>query len=140
MGAEMFEQNAKGSTLVEAYNRAVQDAFYESGHDSYNGTISTTSDVVDVSACFPKGTTEKTKENLCHRSLLVDPDPKMWDAKTKKYVSAPENKTRALKGLSPAHRKIVKELASKGVEKWEAAGGFKCKTGQWWYLYGWAAS
>jgi len=44
MGAHTFSVHIDGDiTAEEAYNIAVEDAIYEYGHDSYNGTISTTS-------------------------------------------------------------------------------------------------
>ena len=44
MGATDFGNLAVGryKTASEAYNSLVEDALHDSGHDSYNGTISTT--------------------------------------------------------------------------------------------------
>tara|TARA_R110002153_G_scaffold38297_9_gene111337 strand:+ start:5381 stop:5722 length:342 start_codon:yes stop_codon:yes gene_type:complete len=44
MGACTFETTEIGryKNANEAYSEAVEEAFYEEGHDSYNGTISTT--------------------------------------------------------------------------------------------------
>ena len=44
MGAENFTMLKIGvfKTAKDAFNEAVDDALYEHGHDSYNGTISTT--------------------------------------------------------------------------------------------------
>jgi len=42
MGASNISQVIYGKTLADAYNNACQEATYEHGHDSYNGTISTT--------------------------------------------------------------------------------------------------
>ena len=54
MGATNFEIKRRGKTLTNAYNDAVADAIYESGHDSYNGTISTTNGIVDKTASFKR--------------------------------------------------------------------------------------
>lgn len=44
MGSTNFEDVVRGENDVgRAYDRAVQQALHEEGHDSYNGTISTTS-------------------------------------------------------------------------------------------------
>ena len=43
MGAHNFHDQAYGATAQEAYKEAVESAYYEYGHDPYNGTISTTS-------------------------------------------------------------------------------------------------
>jgi len=48
MGAHNFEDQAYGATAVEAFNTAVADAEYESGHNAYNGTISTNYDFIMV--------------------------------------------------------------------------------------------
>jgi hypothetical protein len=42
MGACDFFTIAAGKDLLDAYNNAVEQAIFEHGHDSYNGTISTT--------------------------------------------------------------------------------------------------
>jgi hypothetical protein len=42
MGACDFTTIGIGKDLRDAYRNAVEDALYECGHDSYNGTISTT--------------------------------------------------------------------------------------------------
>ena len=42
MGAHTIATVGYGKTPSEAYNRAVDDAQWEDGHDPYNGTISTT--------------------------------------------------------------------------------------------------
>ena len=44
MGATIFGNLAVGryKNASEAYSNLVEDALYDSGHDSYNGTISTT--------------------------------------------------------------------------------------------------
>lgn len=41
MGATEFEDYGFGKTAEVAFNGCVREAHYESGHDSYNGTIST---------------------------------------------------------------------------------------------------
>lgn len=43
MGACDFKTLAAGKDLKDAFKNAVNAALYEHGHDSYNGTISTTS-------------------------------------------------------------------------------------------------
>lgn len=42
MGAHNFHVDAYGETADEAYREAVDEAWYDYGHDPYNGTISTT--------------------------------------------------------------------------------------------------
>lgn len=54
MGACSFTTRASGNTMSEAYRNAVDDAETEYGHDSYNGTISTTSGFVDVTQDFKR--------------------------------------------------------------------------------------
>jgi hypothetical protein len=54
MGAHNFYTVSHGSTINEAYRSAVDTAHYEYGHDAYNGTISTTSGVVDKTSEFKR--------------------------------------------------------------------------------------
>lgn len=54
MGASWFEITAYGNSLREAYSNAVEDAEQESGHDSYNGTISTTHTIDDLTDQFKR--------------------------------------------------------------------------------------
>lgn len=42
MGACNFIEFGRGKTKEEAFDRLVDDALWEHGHDPYNGTISTT--------------------------------------------------------------------------------------------------
>ena len=48
MGATLIEVRSRGKSMLDAYNNAVEDAVYENGNDSYNGTISTTNGVTDI--------------------------------------------------------------------------------------------
>lgn len=41
MGAQAFRHTAEGTSIREVFDRLVQDAIYEHGDRSYNGTIST---------------------------------------------------------------------------------------------------
>jgi hypothetical protein len=54
MGASWFEIRATGNSAREAYNSAVENAEQESGHDSYNGTISTTHTFDDLTVNFKR--------------------------------------------------------------------------------------
>lgn len=47
MGGTSFENEYRGTaSMADAYRELVEQAFYEQGHDPYNGTISTTSGVI----------------------------------------------------------------------------------------------
>ena len=52
MGASLIEVRGQGSSITDAYKSVVEDAIYEHGNDSYNGTISTTNGVKDVTKQF----------------------------------------------------------------------------------------
>jgi len=106
MGASWFQQVGYGKTLNDAYNSACEEAEVEYGHqEGYNGTISTTSGVRDIteeykrskldlekfvrskvemlnkrdccSICLqePVGNKNKTKSQVEH---LVTPGTKKW--------------------------------------------------------------
>ena len=61
MGASFFRTSQRGKSLLDAYKDAVHYAEEEYGHDSYNGTISTTHGVID-----------KTNEFKTSRKTLTD--------------------------------------------------------------------
>jgi len=72
MGATLIEVNSRGFSMREAYNTAVEDAIYEEGNDPYNGTISTTNGIVDITKEF-KSSGKILKEYadyLCENSKL----------------------------------------------------------------------
>ena len=55
MGASWFQVTAYGNSLREAYNNAVEDAEEYSGHqEGYNGTISTTHTIDDLTDQFKR--------------------------------------------------------------------------------------
>lgn len=54
MGASWFEMTAYGKSLSDAYTNAVAEAEVESGNDSYNGTISTTHTIDDLTDQFKR--------------------------------------------------------------------------------------
>ena len=54
MGAETFYEKIKSNSMTQGYRDAVENAQFEAGHDSYNGTISTTSGYKDVTNDFKR--------------------------------------------------------------------------------------
>jgi hypothetical protein len=62
MGSHDFSDLAFGKTAFAAYTDAVRNAQYEHGHEPYNGTISTTSGVLEIS--IPKGWSSDEWESL----------------------------------------------------------------------------
>ena len=52
MGACLIELTSSGASMADAYRNAVEEAVYEHGNDSYNGTISTTVGCVDKTKDF----------------------------------------------------------------------------------------
>ena len=54
MGASWFETSARGKSISDAYNDLREEAETQSGHDSYNGTISTTIGCTDLTANFKR--------------------------------------------------------------------------------------
>ena len=62
MGAHNITTTSMGVSMADAYRNAVDDALYEEGHNSYNGTISTTDGFIDKTNEYKK-------------------DPENWDEK-----------------------------------------------------------
>jgi hypothetical protein len=54
MGACSFTTSSYGKSISEAYSNAVADAVHEYGTDAYNGTISTTNGVRDMTSEFKR--------------------------------------------------------------------------------------
>ena len=54
MGASWFEITGSGRSLDSTYNSICESATIESGDDSYNGTISTTHGVSDITAQYKR--------------------------------------------------------------------------------------
>lgn len=74
MGGIDFRCKAFGKTVNEAYNNAVEDAETEYGQDSYNGTISTTDGLEDVTDKYKKSgkTMEKFIDEVLSRANKRD--------------------------------------------------------------------
>ena len=77
MGASNFSNVIMGKyTPSEAYRVLVEDALYESGHDPYNGTISTTHGFTDLTKEAPRYGTkafDKWEDNvLCNDKFGVE--------------------------------------------------------------------
>jgi hypothetical protein len=136
MGASNFVDVIAGDSVEDAYRKAVAQAYWEYGHDSYNGTISTTHGVVDVNGLFPVDMPDDKKMKLADVSLNYGNDLMAWNEELSKLVKVTDDEQ--LAGFSSSEREIVKKLASKGIEKWEKCGGFKLQTGEY-YFFGWAA-
>jgi hypothetical protein len=108
MGGASFDVEIRGEglSMQDAYNQAVQEALYESGHNPYNGTISTTSGVI-VAPDLPKReplTFEEASAHLQHQDESGEwvcwwdrePSPRKWDAAWAIPLAAgppPENPT-----------------------------------------------
>jgi hypothetical protein len=54
MGATQFIDTTRAYSMGEAYDQLVEDAVNEYGHDSYNGTISTTQGFKDITSEWKK--------------------------------------------------------------------------------------
>lgn len=83
MGSHDFYQSAHGASASEAYRKAVDMAIWHSGHDPYNGTISTTDGIRMV----PPDVPIDEKEDWCLENTdkwgacgcWQDPDdPTLW--------------------------------------------------------------
>jgi len=129
MGATNFFTYGKGKDIKTAYRQAVDNAYYKSGHDSYNGTISTTQGAIDVTSMFPPRTTQKSKKMVMARVL---PMMDLWDDDYAK---------RLLKELTPAMRPVVKKIAfceKDKISKWGPCLGCRLDKTIWVFV-GWAA-
>jgi hypothetical protein len=106
MGACSFTTSSYGKSMSEAYNNAVEDATHEYGNDAYNGTISTTRGVRDVTAEFKRsglGINEFINKNI---------------EKCEKWGSAWGICTTEPKINKNKIKSSVEHIVEKGTKKW----------------------
>jgi hypothetical protein len=106
MGASLIELKSSGASMREAYNNVVQDAIYEHGNDSYNGTISTTSGVTDMTREF-----RSSGKSLGDFAYYLY-ENNNWGAAVGICISEPVVNTNKIKTQ-------VKTTPQKGTRKWE---------------------
>jgi hypothetical protein len=106
MGATDFSIQRRGTSLVEAYQQAVEDAVSENGTDSYNGTISTTHGVIDKTNEFKASKlniNQFIEQNIdkCHK----------WGSAWGVCIEEPiQNKNKV--------KSKVNNIVEKGTKKW----------------------
>lgn len=106
MGACSFHTTSYGKSISEAYSNAVADAVSEYGTDAYNGTISTTNGVRDMTSEFKrsgKSLNEFINDN-------IDKFNK-WGACGGICIEEPKTNTNKIKTS-------VEHKVSKGTKKW----------------------
>lgn len=169
MGACTFIQTAIAKDLETAYRNAVRQAEYDHGHDSYNGTISTTSGVHLFTTTAKQLKDEITAKIARARAKVQDEN-----RRAKLYKRGSDRKRRHQYNAEDAKREVANLVAAKKnlkssdpysiasalidldkVEKWGCAGaieitgkrakemkaarGYKGKRVKVFVLFGWAA-
>ena len=125
MGASWFEITAYGNSLREAYSNAVQDAEQESGHDSYNGTISTTHTIDDLTAQYKRSKksfneytrlqVDKLNKRDCAGICILDPIVNKNKTKTQvEHVVTPGTKKWVLKYVVQRGDHVIGSWNTKG--------------------------
>lgn len=106
MGACSFQTTSYGKSISEAYSNAVADAVSEYGTDAYNGTISTTNGVRDMTSEFKrsgKSLNEFINDNIDKFSK--------WGACGGICIQEPKINSNKIKSK-------VEHIVSKGTKKW----------------------
>lgn len=106
MGAEAFITRQRGMNASEAYTNAVQEAESEFGRDAYNGTISTTSNFLDVTSVYRKSGME--------RRVFID---YQLEKASKRQCYAIEEEA-PIKNNNKI-KSVVEHTVVKGTSKWE---------------------
>jgi hypothetical protein len=106
MGATTFQFKQRGYTLEEAYSSAVEDAIDEYGNDNYNGTISTTQGVRDVTKEF-KASGKSVQQYI---DDVIDDIPKRGTARAI-CIEEPKDDVGKIKTK-------VEHIVTPGTKKW----------------------
>jgi hypothetical protein len=106
MGATTFQFKTRGYTLLEAYDSAVEDAIDEYGNDNYNGTISTTRGVRDVTKEF-KASGKTIQQYI---DSVIEDIPK-WDMARAICIEEPKDDVGKVKSK-------VEHVVTPGTKKW----------------------
>lgn len=105
MGACTFSFSKRATSLNEAYKDSVDDAIEEYGNDSYNGTISTTTGIIDLTNEF-KRSGKKINDFI---------NDKLEDcAKRDCYGVCIENPVKNENKI----KSVVQHIIEKGTKKW----------------------
>lgn len=164
MGAHGFTDEAFGKDVADAYAHACEQAVYEYGHDSYNGTISTTDGFIEVTRPARWSDSEFLALIDLYDDLSVDEVTHLPVLPQRRKFDSDGDRARYL-----ADRKILTKAAKidyidllrfrnalSGVEKWgpclawkadskteasvRSRTGYVGKRGGVWMFSGWAAS
>lgn len=114
MGACSFTTSAYGKSISDAYNNAVDDATHEYGNDAYNGTISTTRGVKDVTAEYKrsgKSLSQYINDNIDNFNK--------WGACGGICVQEPKTNKNKIKSQ-------VEHIVTKGTKKWVLKYAVEC--------------
>lgn len=127
MGASFFRTRNSGKSLSDAYTNAVEYAEEEYGRDPYNGTISTTHGVQDVTAYYKASGksldeyidswVEKGAKRDCFAICLEEPKTNTNKIKTQvEHVVTPGTKKWVLKYVVYAgwHNEMIGKFNTKG--------------------------
>jgi hypothetical protein len=106
MGACSFTTSSYGKSMSEAYNNAVEDATHEYGNDAYNGTISTTRGVRDVTAEY-----KRSGKSLNQYINDTIENFSKWGSCGGICVEEPKTNTNKVKSQ-------VEHIVEKGTKKW----------------------
>ena len=106
MGACSFQTTSYGKSISDAYSNAVADAVSEYGTDAYNGTISTTNGVRDMTSEFKRS--GKSLNEFINDKI---DDFRKWGACGGICIQEPKINSNKIKSK-------VEHIVSKGTKKW----------------------
>ncbi len=150
MGAEQFEVEANGKDMKEAFQFAVDTAFYDYGHAGYTGTIAEKSDAYLIPT--PAGVLAQDVKKMIETAQGWNNVPHTWPNQTPEQKAKQEEYHSASK---EAFKQVVKwygeaeatKIIEKSDGKWEDAVAIELtddehpKDGERWFLFfGWASS
>lgn len=124
MGAHEFQTDEVGTDLSDAYARACEQAEYEYGHDPYNGTIATTSGVVDHTAMLAKFHPARRVKIAEAAMGAYRDDGYGHDPKYQQVLTALGWRWVMDKQIKPDEADAVARIA-RGIEKWGPCAAYE---------------
>ena len=150
MGAERFEAEANGKDMKEAFNHAVDEAYWNYGHAGYTGTICEKDGAYLI--LNPMGMEAQDVKDMIEKAQGWDHKPTAWTTQKPEFVAA---QALAYADSKDAFQQLVKwyghdeaeKIVNMSDDKWDSAIAIEIRDGlrpanadRSFLFFGWASS